>query len=103
MDILIFKANKLDLFALSFLELKQLKNGWCKILGVEVVIDGNHLSTEIDFGALTLSRDGREYVDGGYKVTETLIMVKPLFQLMLKLTGSILWLQIWFERNRFIC
>jgi hypothetical protein len=29
-------------------------------------IDGNHLSTEIDFGALTLSRDGREYIiDGG--------------------------------------
>jgi hypothetical protein len=36
-----------------------------KILGVEVVIDGNHLSTEIDFGALTLSRDGREYIVDG--------------------------------------
>jgi hypothetical protein len=36
-----------------------------KFLGVEVVIDGNHLSTEIDFGALTLSRDGREYIVDG--------------------------------------
>jgi hypothetical protein len=35
-----------------------------KILGVEVVIDGNHLSTEIDFGALTLSRDREYIVDG---------------------------------------
>jgi hypothetical protein len=61
-----------------------------KFLGVEVVIDGNHLSTEIDFGALTLSRDGREYIVDGAKVTETLIMVKPPFQLMLKLTGKYL-------------
>jgi hypothetical protein len=48
------------------------------ILGVEVVIDGNHLSTEIDFGALTLSRDGREYIVDGVQSYKTLIMVKPI-------------------------
>jgi hypothetical protein len=32
--------------------------------------DGNHLSTEIDFGALTLSRDGRNILLMD-KVTET--------------------------------
>jgi hypothetical protein len=31
-------------------------------LGVEVVIDGNHLDTEIDLGAVTLSKEGRSYI-----------------------------------------
>lgn len=33
-----------------------------EILGITVVIDGDHMKTEMDLGAVTLSREGREYI-----------------------------------------
>jgi hypothetical protein len=33
-----------------------------EILGLTIVIDGDHVKTEIDLGCVTLSRQGREYI-----------------------------------------